>query len=362
MKNDIPEEKIIECEPRLKYFPIPLFAITMGLTGLAIAFEKASQILHIPSGVGIFLSYISLGIFFLLLFLYLLKLIKYPEEVKKEWNHVIRMNFFPAISISMLLLSIAFSHINPSLSKVFWYIAAPLHLFFTLRVIKFWIENNIQINHSNPAWFIPIVGNVIVPIMGVKYGGVTLSQFYFSLGIFFWVVLFTIVIYRIIFHHQLPSKFIPTLFIFIAPPAVGFISYVKIKEAIFKLLPQSPNFLASLTLDFFAHFLYDVAFFFIVMLVFMIKLFTKVPYSITWWAYTFPLDAFTIATLVNYHLNKVAESKGLIKSELIFGALKSSDFFYILSWISLTITTIVIFVVAYKTIKAILNRKICVPE
>jgi tellurite resistance protein len=40
--------------------------------------------------------------------------------------------------------------------------------------------------------------------------------------------LFAIILNRIIFHNQFAPKFMPTLFILIAPPAIGFISYIKL--------------------------------------------------------------------------------------------------------------------------------------
>ena len=346
-------------ESRLKYFPVPLFAVVMGLSGLAIAYQKAGEFLGYPKYIGDSILYLAITIFCVFGILYLVKFIKYKEEVKKEFSHPIRINFFPAISICLLLFSIGLIKISPITSKILWYIGTPLHLFFTLYVIKYWIVNNLEINHSNPAWFIPIVGNVIVPITGVHFAGVEIAQFYFSIGIFFWVILFTIILYRIIFHHQFPTKFLPTLFIFIAPAAVGFISYVKIYESITHVTNEIIN-ANYIIFDFFAHFLYDIGLFFTILLFFMFRLFTKIPYAITWWAYTFPMAAITIATILNYHLNKVAIQKGIIDDK-IFG-IEKDIVFCCLSKFLLIFTTFLIIYVAYKTIKAALNKEICVSE
>ncbi len=112
--------------------------------------------------------------------------------------------------------------------KYFFIFGAVLHFFFTFYTIKFWINNNLDIQHSNPAWFIPIVGNLIVPISGKGFMPDSILYFYFSVGIFFWIILFAIILNRIIFHKQFAPKFMPTLFILIAPPAIGFIAYIKL--------------------------------------------------------------------------------------------------------------------------------------
>lgn len=90
-------------------------------------------------------------------------------------------------------------------------------------IVSRWITKNYEIIHSNPAWFLPVVGNIIVPIFGVDVAHKEISWLFFSVGLSFWLLLFTIIVYRIIFHHQLAEKFIPTLFILIAPPAIGFV-------------------------------------------------------------------------------------------------------------------------------------------
>ena len=100
-----------------------------------------------------------------------------------------------------------------------------------------------DIHHSNPAWFIPIVGNLVVPVGGVGIFSNEILMFYFSIGIFFWIIMLSIILNRIIFHKQFAAKFMPTLFILIAPPSVGLLAYFKMFQ----------------TLDLFAVILYSFA-------------------------------------------------------------------------------------------------------
>lgn len=318
---------------RLKHFPIPLFAVVMGLSGLTIVFQKAAANFGYPHFIGDVLSFITAGTYIALLCFYFAKFVKHAEAVKKEFAHPIRINFFPAISICMLLLSIVFEHSAPAISIFLWFVGAPLHLFFTLYVFRFWIVNNLEINHSNPAWFIPVVGNVLVPITGVNYAGIEVSTFFFSIGMFFWVILFAIILNRIIFHHQMAMKFLPTLFIFIAPASVGCIAYYKINFA----MTQVASF------DMFAFALYDIGLFTTMLLIFMSKEFSKVSFAITWWAYTFPMAAITISTILLY---------SVLKSFLVF----------LLAQFFIIFTTILVCVVSFLTIKAMFKKEVCVAE
>jgi len=312
---------------RLHYFPVMMFAIVMGVTGLAIVFYKMEEVLSFSTIVTDIFGYISLALFVIILLSYIMKIFAYKEEVKKEFTHPIRVNFFAAISISMLLLAIFFRHSIPQLANVFFTVGAILHLFFTFYTIRFWINNNLEMRHSNPAWFIPIVGNILVPIAGKNYAPDTILYFYFSIGIFFWIILFSIILNRIIFHKQFAPKFMPTLFILIAPPAIGFIAYISLTSK----------------LDFFAHILYSLALFFTILVFVMYKNFIKIKFFISWWAFTFPMAAVTIATILMYQLTH-------------------EDLYAILSYIFMVITIIIVSIVAKETVVHMLKKEICIME
>ncbi len=322
------EQKAMNQTNRLAYFPISFFATVMGLSGLCIAWENAEHTFGLPFQLESALLPFTTLVFVFLLALYLAKLSRHPQEVIKELNHPVKLNFFPAISISLILLSIAFLKIMPALSQVLWIAGTLLHLLFTLYVMNIWIHHDkFEVHHINPAWFIPVVGNVLVPIAGTAHGYTEVSWFFFSIGILFWLVLFTIIFYRVLFHHPLPDKLMPTFFILIAPPAVGFISYVKLAGG----------------LDNFAHVLYYSGLFLTLLLLTQAPRFSRLQFFLSWWAYSFPLAAITIASLLMY---RIQQQVG----------------FAIIGWGLLSILTLVVTYLLYRTLKAVGGRKICLPE
>ena len=312
---------------RLQFFPIMMFAIIMGLAGLTLVFKRMHEVLSFPPIIAITMTAVTTVLFFVILFFYFLKLIKHKNEVKKEFSHPIRINFFAASSISTLILSMIYRHDMDLASEIFFIVGAVLHIFFTFYTIRFWINNNLEIQHSNPAWFIPIVGNLIVPIAGKGFVDDTVLYFYFSIGIFFWIILFSIILNRIIFHNQFAPKFMPTLFILIAPPAIGFISYVKLTGG----------------LDFFAQILFNLGLFFTILVFVMYKNFINIKFFISWWAFTFPMAAITLATILMYDLTH-------------------KNFYGILAYVLMAITTIIIILVARQTIIHMTKKEICIME
>jgi len=127
----------------LEYFPVQLFAIIMGLSGFAIVFAKAYHILDFSYWFYAFILFIDTLLFLVIFASYMLKIAIYPKAVKGEMNHPIKSSFMASISVSFLLISIAYYDFAPTLSIILWFIAAPLQLFFTLLVIKYWISNDL---------------------------------------------------------------------------------------------------------------------------------------------------------------------------------------------------------------------------
>ena len=154
---------------RVQYFPITAYAIIMGLTGLSIVFGKFYHMQWMPRGFYDVLLFFTFGLFLFITFTYGRKAILHFDEAKKDFNHRIRINFFSAISISFLLLAIAFMTYWPFLSMILWWLGVILHTFLMLYTISFWIQHNFEISTMNPAWFIPVVGNILIPVAGVEY-------------------------------------------------------------------------------------------------------------------------------------------------------------------------------------------------
>jgi len=312
---------------RLEHFPVALVAAVMGLTGLAIAFQKAHHFFGWQKILFEGTLFLSTAVFIVFIGLYALKAWRYPDAVKKEFAHPIKFNFFAAISISLLLQSIVYYAYLPTLGMALWLPGTLIHAAITFLAVKLWIGRTYEIAQLNPAWFIPIVGNILVPVVGVDLLPKEISLYFFSVGLFFWVTLSAVLFHRIIFGSPLQDKFMPTLFILIAPPAIGFVAYLRI----------------AASFDIFAGALLSLAFFFASLMLFLLHRFLKLPFYVSWWAFTFPLDALAIA--------------------LTFAAgVTASPVYRVMAQGALIAATTVVVVVAVETVRRIYRREICVEE
>jgi tellurite resistance protein len=314
---------------RLEHMPVSLFSIVMGMAGTTIALEKAEHLWAWSIKPSSYLLTITALVYVLIAMAYLAKFVLHRQHVIAEFNNPIRMSFFPSMSISMLLLGIAAMSRYPEISLYLWAIGSAVQLLFTLVILSNWMHHEkFQVQHSNPAWFIPIVGNILVPVAGVPMGFPEVSWFYFSVGIMMWTPLLAVLLNRFFFHPMLPGKLVPTLFILLAPPAVGFISWVKLHNGV---------------LDDVGRILYYFALFTTLLLFSQMRHFVKLTFALPWWAYSFPMAAMTIASTLM--LEKVG-----------------GTFFAV--WVSVLMTLLILLVsmLLVRTLLAMKRGQICVPE
>ena len=313
---------------QLEHYPVTFFAIVMGLSGLSLAlhaFEHAHGLGPLASGIAFWGAVLALlGV----AFFYGLKAWRYPAAVRAEWNHPVRLAFFPAISISLLLIATLALPRAPALAEGLWLIGMVLQGILSIAVISGWIGHRaFQTPHLSPAWFIPAVGNVIVPVAGVQMGYLELSWYFLSVGLIFWIVLLTLVMNRLIFHDPMPGRLQPTLVILIAPPAVGFLAWISLTGQI----------------DAFARILMNGAYLFTLLVAVQLPRIVRLPFALSFWALSFPFAAVTIASF------RYAEMTGSGVHRLFGNAL-------------MAVLVIIIAALLHRTWRALRAGEICRPE
>lgn len=309
---------------RLEHFPISFFGVTMGLFGLALSlraggFATASEVA----------GWVGIAVLAFLAGMFALKSVRHPASVVAEWAHPVRLAFFPATSVSLLLLAALLRENMPAAANLVWIVAATAQAVLTLVVISAWISHrNFGPGQLSPAWFIPAVGNLIAPLAGVSLGYVELSWFFFSVGLLFWLVLLTLVFNRLIFHDPLPGKLRPTLVILIAPPAVAFLAWMQLNGG---------------QVDAAARIFLNSGYFFAALIAIQVPALLKLPFALSFWALSFPLAAVTTASFR-------------------FAAISGSPLHHWFGLALLALLVLTIAALAVRTFRAAIAREICQPE
>jgi tellurite resistance protein len=171
-------------------------------------------------------GFAAAAVFALLAVATLLRAQRHPDAWAEDRRHPVRHTFIATLPIGMILLAtVAVAHgLKGWPSEALWAAGALAQLWVTAWVLGRWWKGNgaggLVLASATPALFIPIVGNVLVPLAGVPLGHVEWSAAQFGVGLLFWPVVMILIGVRIATSGLWPDRLRPTSFIFIAPPAV----------------------------------------------------------------------------------------------------------------------------------------------
>ena len=271
----------------LEYLPVALFGSVMGLSGLSVAWRLAAGRYGAPEWFANAIAVLAVLAFAAMGMAYLIKVIAAPDAVRSEFGHPIAGNLFGTMIISLLLLPIIIAPVALRFAQGMWIAGAVLMVGFAWLIIDRWMGNRQQVAHATPAWIVPVVGLLDLPL---ALPGLSLPPLHelmvasLAIGLFFAVPLFTIIFMRLLFETPLPDALQPTLLILVAPFAVGFSAYVATTGSV----------------DIFAEALYALTLFILTVLLGRLRLLGRCcPFRVSWWAVSFPLAA-SAATAVRF--------------------------------------------------------------
>jgi tellurite resistance protein len=269
----------------LEYLPVALFGSVMGLTGLSVAWRMAHALFGTPLWIADVIAAISVIAFVVLLVAYLVKLFSAPDKVVAKFRHPIAGNLFGTFFISLLLLPILVAPVSLLAARIAWILGAAGMVLFAWVIVSRWMSDRQQTAHATPAWIVPVVGMLDIPLALPSLALPPLHEIMvlsLAVGLFFAIPLFTLIFSRLVFEPPMPDALQPTLLILVAPFSVGFSTYVLMVGQV----------------DLFAQSLYFLMLFILAVLLGRLRMLRRCcPFRVTWWAVSFPLAASAIAAL-----------------------------------------------------------------
>lgn len=275
--------------PFLLRFPISSFGMCLGVSSQAIlwktlATSDSMSFLHISLKVNLILWCISIALISIVALIYAFKIIFYFEAIKREYYHPVRVNFFFAPWISCLFLAIGLPpSIALKLHDALWYVLMTPILCLELKIYGQWMSGGQRrlSKVANPCNHLSIVGNFVGALLGASMGLKEGPIFFFAIGLAHYIVLFVTLYQRLPTNETLPKELHPVFFLFVAAPSVASMAWASICGEF--------NFGSRIA--------YFIALFLYVSLAVRINFFRGFRFSLSWWAYTFPMTGAAIATI-----------------------------------------------------------------
>ncbi|WP_088286040.1 SLAC1 anion channel family protein [Ideonella sp. A 288] len=271
----------------LKHLLPGWYAIVMGLCGLSLAWYRATPLMGDMAGLlAIGIGGLAAAVFVVLAVATLMRAQRHPDAWAEDRRHPVRHTFIAALPIAVILLATVAVALGVPLGWVrpLWWAGSLSQLFVTVWVLARWFNGNkpggLQWASATPALFIPIVGNVLVPLAGVPLGHADWAAAQFGIGVMFWPLVMALIVARIAINGMWPDRMLPTTFIFIAPPAVVGLSALQL---------GAPPMLAWM--------LWGMALFTLLWVATLAPRIGKMPFGLPHWGMSFPLAAFAALTL-----------------------------------------------------------------
>lgn len=267
---------------KLQYLFPGWYAIPMGLAGLALAWHRAVPLMgELAGALAWVVGALAAGSYAALLVATALRGWRHPEAWAEDRRHPVRHTFVATLPIATLLVAtvgVASLGPHPALAAL-WWLGSLGQLFVTVWVLARW-WGRLAWPSATPALFIPIVGNVLAPLAGVPLGQADWAAAQFGIGLLFWPVVLVLIVVRTAVQGLWPDRLRPTVFIFIAPPAVVGLSALQL---------GAPPVLAWMC--------WGMALFSFLWVATQAKAIAALPFGLPHWGLSFPLAALAALTL-----------------------------------------------------------------
>ncbi|MCX7163318.1 MAG: C4-dicarboxylate ABC transporter [Betaproteobacteria bacterium] len=280
-------------------------AAVMGTGAFALATLHFSHQLPLLAGMAWALHWFNLALFALISVPWLLRWVMAWPAVVASFRHPVAANFYPSYAIALLVLAAelrAFGGFDAAALLV-WWLAVALLFGLTLTVLlSIFQGEHVNLDHITPGIFIPPVGMVVIPVAGGPLLGVqpealrdlalTINGIGLGAGIFMYTALLALAFHRFYVHKRLPPLMVPTFWINLAPVGVIVVSLLNLVAAAPFAGDKSPYLVAVFLIWGFGAFWLALALLF----TWSVRKSAPLPFSLAWWAFTFPLGAFTLGS------------------------------------------------------------------
>ncbi|HTW02544.1 MAG TPA: hypothetical protein VMF87_19725 [Streptosporangiaceae bacterium] len=253
-----------------------LFAVAFGLAGLAQAWSTVTQLAGASDWPGNVLWIVAALTWLVTLAAYLANV-----AVRRRWRTELSdPTFGPFISLAVIvpmLLGVRLAEQARGAGEVVFGCSVVLVVLGGAWITGDWITCDGAIRHWHPGYYLPTAaGGLLAGGASAALGFTTLSRVLFGLGIASFVLLGSIISYRLFVVPDFPPALLPTIAIELAPPVVAGNSWFTINGG---KVDTPVDILGGLAL------------LWLLIQFRLVPLYTTAPFGPGFWAFSFPFAA-----------------------------------------------------------------------
>lgn len=303
----------------IKHFSPAWFAAIMGTGGFANVLYMLGGKSALWHGLGIAVAWLNVLMFILLLIPWIARWFLHYETLKKDLEHPVMSNFFVTMPVGAMIVGTNASLMGTNflgqsavyaIAWITWLIGITGALIFGV-----YAGYNMMRTEQTPpqmmnfAWLISPVASIAVPLIGnplvqmLKAGNLAAAKTvllinlsFFGIGFFLFLFIGGIVFNRLALHPLPPAAMTPTFWITLGPVGVGAVTLMGLADS-----AKALGLLASTdTAYLLASILWGMGLWALGLALIITYSSLKkggIPFSLSWWAFIFPMSAYTMASL-----------------------------------------------------------------
>lgn len=303
----------------IRHFSPAWFAAIIGTGGFANVLYLWGEVWPTARFLGIALAWLNALLFVLFLIPWLGRWFAHFDQLKQDLKHPIMSNFFVTMPVGTMILAsnatlMGTAFLGRPLVYGFAWIAWLIGITGAL-ILGIYVSYNSLVSEQTPpqalnfAWLISPVASIAVPLIGnplvamLKDSSANMAKTvlllnlsFYGIGFFLFIFIGAMVLGRLIQHPLPPNAMAPTFWITLGPVGVGAVSLMGLADS-----AKSLGLLASVD----AVYMLAAIFWGLGLWAFGVALAISwryfknggVPFSLSWWAFVFPLAAYTMASL-----------------------------------------------------------------
>lgn len=200
----------------LKKIPVPIAGLALGLAAAGNMVQSYGELYRDVFGI----------ISAILVILLVIKILKYPSDIKDNLKNPIIAGVAPTFSMALMILSTYLIPFAPAISRVIWIVGFIIHIYLIVSFTRKFVLG-FAMKQVFSVWFVVYVGLAAASVTGPNQGISILPQIVFWFSLIAYAILLPLVLYRVLKIKELPEPTLPTLAIIAAPASLLLVGYMN---------------------------------------------------------------------------------------------------------------------------------------
>lgn len=206
---------------KFRGLPTPMAGLALGVASLGWCMENALPLQGFGQLTGAVIASC-------LLMLLVVRFAFHADTLVNDLRHPVLGSIVPTFAMAVMVISRALHDFVPTFSIVLWCLAVAAHLAALVAFLGYRSREAVMGNMV-PSWFIPPVGIIVAD---VSFPGIPslewLADGLLIIGMSAYAVMLPMMMYRFIFHPEVPNAAKPTIAIMAAPASLSLAGYLTV--------------------------------------------------------------------------------------------------------------------------------------